>query len=90
MDKNDCAREKSSARTVGIFVLIASVPLAFIGAMARLAERFAFGTQVPVGTWIERLDTPTVWIFFFIIFGLLVMSYVLKAVEWAILARKVV
>lgn len=63
---------------------------AFIAFMAKLAERFAFGTQVPVDAWIKRLDSPAVWVFFFIIVALLALSYVLKAVEWAVLVRKIV
>ncbi|MGC9317639.1 MAG: hypothetical protein ACP5KN_06320, partial [Armatimonadota bacterium] len=62
----------------------------FIAFMAALAERFAFGTQVPVGRWVQRLDSPAVWVFFYIILGLLAMSYVLKAVEWAVLRRKII
>jgi len=31
-----------------------------------------------------------VWGFFYIIVGLLLLSYILKLVEWAILVRKVV
>ncbi len=75
--------------------LIAAYPgvrrlyVGFIHVMASLAERFAFGTQVPVRDWIQRLDSPAVWGFFYVIVGLLVMSYVLKAVEWAVLVRKV-
>ncbi|MEA3400379.1 MAG: hypothetical protein U9R79_03960 [Armatimonadota bacterium] len=62
----------------------------FISFTAALAERFAFGTQVPVERWIHRLDSPAVWVFFYVILGLLAMSYVLKAVEWAVLRRKII
>lgn len=78
-----------------IAVLLAAYPVmrrlyaAFIEAMASLAHRLAFGTQVPVDQWIRALDSPAVWVFFYLIVGLLVMSYLLKAVEWAILQRKV-
>jgi len=59
-----------------------------IQGMSKLASRLAFGASVSVSDWIGRLDTQTVWVFFYIIVGLLVMSYVLKFVEWAILIRK--
>ncbi len=55
---------------------------------ARLAERLAYGSHVPVGDWVNRLDSPAVWYFFYIIVGLLALSYVLKAVEWAVLKVK--
>ncbi len=79
-----------------ILGLVAAYPVmrglyaAFIASTARVAEKFAFGTQVPVGQWIQRLDSPAVWVFFCIIVGLLALSYVLKAIEWAILVRKIV
>ena len=62
---------------------------AFIEGTAALAHRLAYGTEVPVDEWIRALDTPAVWVFFYIIVGLLVMSYLLKAVEWAVLQRKI-
>ncbi|MFW5867140.1 MAG: hypothetical protein ACOCX2_04950, partial [Armatimonadota bacterium] len=62
----------------------------FITFTAELAQRFALSEAVPVGDWIQRFDSPAVWIFFYIIVGLLLLSYVLKAVEWAVLQRKIV
>lgn len=78
-----------------IALLLAAYPImrrlyaAFIEGMASLAHRLAFGTQVPVDEWIRALDSPAVWFFFYLIVGLLAMSYLLKAVEWAILQRKI-
>lgn len=62
----------------------------FIAFLAQLARRFALSEAVPVGDWIARFDSPAVWTFFYIIVGLLLLSYVLKAIEWAVLVRKVV
>ncbi len=59
-----------------------------IAGMSNLASKLAFGTQVRPGEWFARLDTQAVRVFFFIILFLLVLSYVLKFVEWAILVRK--
>ncbi|MFO8081305.1 MAG: hypothetical protein R6V07_13525 [Armatimonadota bacterium] len=79
-----------------IIGLIAAYPLMqklytqFITFLASLAQRFALSETVPVSEWIERFDTPGVWTFFYIIVGLLLLSYVLKAVEWAVLKRKIV
>jgi len=61
----------------------------FIAFLATLARRFALSETIPVGDWIARFDSPAVWAFFYIIVGLLLLSYVLKAVEWAILVRKI-
>jgi hypothetical protein len=61
----------------------------FINILAGLARQFALGTNVPVDDWIQRFDTPAVWIFFYVIVGLILLSYILKLVEWAILVRKV-
>jgi hypothetical protein len=78
-----------------IVALLAAYPVmhrlytAFIEGTAALAHRLAYGTEVPVDEWIRALDTPAVWVFFYIIVGLLVMSYLLKAVEWAVLQRKI-
>jgi len=60
----------------------------FIEFTAALAQRFALSETVPVAQWIERFDSPAVWTFFYVIVGLLLLSYVLKAVEWAVLKRK--
>jgi hypothetical protein len=79
-----------------ILGLVAAYPIMrrlyaeFIRFLAQLARRFALSETVPVGDWIARFDSPAVWGFFYIIVGLLLLSYVLKAVEWAILARKIV
>lgn len=62
----------------------------FIAFLATVARRFALSETIPVGEWIARFDSPAVWTFFYIIVGLLLLSYVLKAVEWAILVRKIV
>ncbi len=61
--------------------------LAIVG-MANLASRFTYGSQVDPGYWFEQLNTPTVQLFFLIILGLLVLSWVLKFTEWLILVKK--
>ncbi len=79
-----------------IIGLIAAYPIMrglyarFIAFLARIAERLVLGQAVPVSDWITRFDSPAVWVFFYVIVGLLLLSYVLKAVEWAILVRKIV
>lgn len=57
-------------------------------ALSSLASQMTYGVSESVSQWIGRLDSPAVWIFFYIIVGLVVMSYVLKFVEWAILVKK--
>jgi len=61
----------------------------FIAFLARVAEQLVLGQSVAVGDWIARFDSPAVWTFFYIIVGLLVLSYILKVVEWAVLVRKI-
>ena len=61
----------------------------FIAFLARLAEQLVLGQSVAVGDWIARFDSPAVWTFFYMIVGLLVLSYVLKLIEWAVLVRKI-
>ena len=56
--------------------------------MSQLASRLAYGASLSVSEWISRLDSPAVWVFFYIIVGLLVLSYVLKGLEWLVLIRK--
>ncbi len=79
-----------------IIGLLAAYPIvrklyaAFIETLARLAHQLAFGSQVPVDDWVRALDSPAVFFFFYVIIGLLALSYVLKAVEWAILQRKII
>ena len=74
--------------------LIAAYPIMralyarFIAFLAQLAERLVLGETVAVADWIERFDSPAVWTFFYIIVALLVLSYVLKFLEWAVLVRK--
>jgi len=72
------------------FPLVRRLYAAFIEALATLAHRLAFGSTVPVDEWVRALDSPAVFFFFYVIIGLLALSYVLKAVEWAILQRKIV
>jgi len=75
--------------------LLAAYPImqrlyrAAIQFMSKLASTLAYGETLSVSDWISRLDSPAVWVFFYIIVGLLVLSYALKLVEWAILVRKV-
>ena len=76
------------AALLAAYPIVRGLYTAFIEGMAKLAHQLAYGTQVPVDEWIRALDTPAVWFFFYLIVGLLALSYVLKAVEWAILQRK--
>jgi len=62
---------------------------AAVKGLAALASTLVLGQDITVAEWIERLNTPTVKIFFFVIVGLFTLSYVLKAVEWAIFVKKV-
>ena len=55
----------------------------------RLVNRFAFTGDAHPEQWFEYLDTPTMRVFFIIILSLLILSYVLRAVEWAILVKKI-
>ena len=59
-----------------------------ITGLSSLASQMTYGASQSVSQWIGRLDSPAVWVFFYVIVGLLVMSYVLKFVEWAILIKK--
>ncbi len=61
----------------------------FVAASATLASRLTFSNEIDPRTWFEYLDTPTIRVFFVIILGLLILSYVLRAVEWAILVKKI-
>ncbi len=56
--------------------------------MASLASQFTYGSQVDPQHWFDQLNTPTVQVFFLIILGLLVLSWVLKFTEWLILVKK--
>lgn len=60
-----------------------------VRAIAAVASRMTFDVErVDPGQWVRYLDTPALQIFFFIIIGLLALSYVLKFVEWAIFEKK--
>jgi hypothetical protein len=61
---------------------------ATILAMSTAAARITLGSNTDPSTWFAYLDTSAVRIFFFVIVGLLTLSYVLKLVEWAILEKK--
>lgn len=61
----------------------------FIKAGATLASRLTFSDEIDPTVWFEYLDTPAIRAFFVIILGLLILSYVLRAVEWAILVKKI-
>lgn len=56
--------------------------------IAAIAAKLTFGLRVDPREWFEYLNTRPIQIFFFIIIGLLALSYVLKAVEWAIFEKK--
>lgn len=61
-----------------------------INGMAQIAARMTYGTaMVDAGEWVQYLNTPAVQVFFFIILGLFVLSYVLKFVEWLVLRQMV-
>jgi len=59
-----------------------------IKGMANIASQFTYGSQVDPHYWFEQLNTPTVQVFFIIIVGLLVLSWVLRFTEWLILVKK--
>ncbi len=59
-----------------------------ITGMAKLASIFSYGDQVDPEVWFDYLNTSTVQVFFLLMLGLLVLSWVLKFVEWAILVKK--
>lgn len=59
-----------------------------ITGLSQLASQMTYGASESVSQWIGRLDSPAVWVFFYVIVGLVVMSYVLKFVEWTILVKK--
>jgi hypothetical protein len=63
---------------------------AFIAMLSDLAARFTLTDQVDPRQWFVYLDSPAVRVFFYIIFGTLLLAYVLRAVEWLVLVRKVV
>ncbi len=62
---------------------------AFVQMLSNLAARFTLTDHVNPAEWFSYLDTPTVRIFFFIIVGTLILAYVLKAIEWLIIVKKV-
>ncbi len=59
-----------------------------ITGMATVASQFTYGSQVDPQYWFDQLNTPTGQVFFLIILGLLVLSWVLKFTEWLILVKK--
>ncbi len=59
-----------------------------ITGMATVASRFTYGSEIDPTYWFDQLNTPTVQVFFLIILGLLVLSWVLKFTEWLILIKK--
>jgi len=59
-----------------------------ITGMATVASQFTYGSEVDPQYWFDQLNTPTVRVFFLIILGLLVLSWVLKFTEWLILVKK--
>ena len=59
-----------------------------IRGMANIASQFTYGSQVDPHYWFEQLNTPTVQVFFIVILGLLVLSWVLRFTEWLILVKK--
>ena len=59
-----------------------------ITGMATVASQFTYGSEVDPQYWFDQLNTPTVQLFFLIILGLLVLSWVLKFTEWLILIKK--
>jgi len=59
-----------------------------ITGMAAVASQFTYGSEVDPQYWFDQLNTPTVQVFFLIILGLLVLSWVLKFTEWLILVKK--
>ena len=57
---------------------------------ARLAARFTLDSElIDPSRWIGYLDSPFVKGFFFVFVALIVLSYVLRAVEWLVLKKMV-
>ena len=53
-----------------------------------VAANISINQRVNAGQWFEYLNTPGVKVFFFVILGLLALSYVLKFTEWVVLEKK--
>lgn len=67
---------------MGLYTLV-------VTAIAEAARRLTYGNEmVDAGAWFDYLNTITVQVFFFIIVGLLLLSYVLKFVEWVVFTKK--
>ncbi len=77
-----------AAMALGYKPLMA-VYTAFVRALSKIAARFTLSDQVDPSRWFAYLDSPTVRIFFFVIFGTLLLAYILKALEWLILTKKI-
>jgi hypothetical protein len=61
---------------------------AFVALLSRLAARFTLTENVNPQAWFQYLDTLTVRVFFYVILGTLILAYMLKAVEYLVLAKK--
>ena len=60
----------------------------FLAKVSELAARMTLTSNVDPTVWFRYLDSPAVRIFFYVIAATLLLAYVLKAVEWLILQRK--
>ncbi|MCE5239656.1 hypothetical protein LLH23_14365 [bacterium] len=72
-----------------LYIPLRAIYHTVVQAVAAVASRMTFDVRrVDPGEWVRYLDTPALQIFFFVIVGLLALSYVLKFVEWAIFEKK--
>jgi len=72
-----------------LYIPLKAIYHAVVQAVAAVASRLTFDVErVDPGQWVRYLDTPALQVFFFIIVGLLALSYVLKFVEWVIFEKK--
>jgi hypothetical protein len=85
---NPIAVVATIAALVALYQPVTVMYKATIGGMAEAAARLSVTGHVDASEWFRYLDTDAVRIFFFIVVGLLALSYVLKLVEWAVLEKK--
>lgn len=72
-----------------LYIPLRAIYFQVVRAIAAVASKMTFDVErIDPGQWIRYLDTPALQIFFFVIVGLLALSYVLKFVEWAVFEKK--
>lgn len=71
-----------------LYMPIMAVFTAVASGIAQVASDISINQRVNAGQWFDYLNTDSVKVFFFIILALLVLSYVLKFMEWVVLDKK--